>query len=101
MLERVPWARSSEQRLKIRQEKKAPIIDELIEKIKYNIMDKKIVPKSKLRQVISYFTLLIPHLKNDTKDPRVDWAIMSASVQSRPLALKSKKRLFFGSLHGG
>ena len=71
MLETVAWARSPEEILQIRQEKQAPIIDEMIKKIKYKIMDKKIVPKSKLRQAMGYFTLLIPYLKNYTKDPRV------------------------------
>jgi hypothetical protein len=70
MLERVAWARSPEERLKIRQEKEAPIIDELIEKIKDKLMDAKILPKSKLRQAIGYFIGLIPYLKNYSKDPR-------------------------------
>jgi len=38
MLERVAWARSPEERLKIRQEKEIPIIDELIQKIKDRLM---------------------------------------------------------------
>ena len=63
-------ALSEEARLTIRQEKEAPIIDELIEKIKYKIMVKKIVPKSTLHQSMGYFTLLIHHLKNYTKYPR-------------------------------
>jgi hypothetical protein len=33
MLERVAWARSPEERLRIRQEKEVPIIDELIQKV--------------------------------------------------------------------
>jgi hypothetical protein len=39
MLERVAWARSSEERLRIRQEKEVPIIDELIEKIKAKLVE--------------------------------------------------------------
>ena len=39
MLERVAWVRSPEERLKIRQEKEVPIIDELIATIKGRLMD--------------------------------------------------------------
>ena len=101
MLERVAWARSPEERLKIRHEKEAPIIDELIEKIKDKLIDAKILPKSKLRQAIGYFIGLIPYLKNYTKDP---WARLDNNVAERavrPLAIGRKNWLFFGSLDGG
>ena len=68
MLERVAWARSPEERLRIRQEKEVPIIDELIEKIKARLVDGKILPKSKLKEAMGYFCGLIPYLKNYTKD---------------------------------
>lgn len=101
MLERVAWARCSEERLRIRQEKEVPIIDELIEKIKAKLADGKILPKSKLRQAIGYFCGFIPYLKNYTKDP---WARLDNNVAERavrPLAIGRKNWLFFGSPDGG
>src|ERR1700722_3884282 len=101
MLERVAWARSSEERLRIRQEKEAPIIDELIEKIKTKLLDGRILPKSKLREAIGYFCGLIPYLKNYTQDAfaRLDNNVAERAV--RPLAIGRKNRLFFGSPDGG
>jgi transposase len=101
MLERVAWARSSEERLKIRMEKEVPIIDELIEKIKAKLIDGKILPKSKLREAIGYFCGLIPYLKNYTTDPfaRLDNNVAERAV--RPLAIGRKNWLFFGSPDGG
>ena len=101
MLERVAWARSPEQRLKIRQEKEIPIIDELIEKIKGKLIDGKILPKSKLREAIGYFCGLIPYLKNYTTDPfaRLDNNVAERAI--RPLAIGRKNWLFFGSPDGG
>lgn len=101
MLERVAWARSAEERLKIRQEKEAPIIDELIQKIKAKLTDGKILPKSKLREAIGYFCGLIPYLKNYTKHPfaRLDNNVAERAV--RPLAIGRKNWLFFGSPEGG
>jgi len=101
MLERVAWARSAEERLKIRQEKEAPIIDELIQKIKAKLTDGKTLPKSKLREAIGYFCGLIPYLKNYTQHPfaRLDNNVAERAV--RPLAIGRKNWLFFGSPEGG
>ena len=97
MLERVAWARSEEERLRIRQEKEVPIIDELIQKIKEKLTDGKILPKSKLREAIGYFCGLIPYLKNYTKHAfaRLDNNVAERAV--RPLAIGRKNWLFFGS----
>lgn len=101
MLERVAWARSPEERLKIRKEKEIPIIDELIEKIKGKLIDGKILPKSKLKEAMGYFCGLIPYLKNYTTDPfaRLDNNVAERAI--RPLAIGRKNWLFFGSPDGG
>ena len=100
MLERVAWARSPEERLKIRQEKEAPIIDELIQKIKDRLVKGNLLPKSKFREALGYFCGLIPHLKNYTKHPfaRLDNV---AERAIRPLTIGRKNWLFFGSEDGG
>ena len=101
MLERIAWSRCPEDRLKIRQEKEVPIIDELINKIKTRLIDGKILPKSKLREAMGYFCGLIPYLKNYTKDAfaRLDNNVAERAV--RPLAIGRKNWLFFGSPEGG
>ena len=101
MLERVAWARSADERLRIRQKKEIPIIDELIEKIKGKLLDGKILPKSKLKEAMGYFCGLIPYLKNYTKDAfaRLDNNVAERAV--RPLAIGRKNWLFFGSPAGG
>lgn len=101
MLERVAWARPPDERLRIRQEKEVPIIDELIDKIKKRLMEGKILPKSKLREAMGYFCGLIPYLKNYTQDAfaRLDNNVAERAV--RPLAIGRKNWLFFGSPAGG
>lgn len=95
------WARTPEERLRIRQEKEIPIIDELIERIKARLTDGKILPKSKFREALGYFCGLIPYLKNYTKHAfaRLDNNIAERAV--RPLAIGRKNWLFFGSEDGG
>lgn len=101
MLERVAWARSPEERLKIRQEKEIPIIEEMIQKVQAKLIDGKILPKSKLKEALGYFCGLIPYLKNYTKHPfsRLDNNVAERAV--RPLAIGRKNWLFFGSPDAG
>lgn len=101
MFEKVAWARSEEERLRIRREKEAPIIDELIKAIKDRLIDGKILPKSKFREALGYFCSLIPYLKNYTMHP---WARLDNNVAERavrPLAIGRKNWLFVGNEVGG
>ena len=100
-LERIAWARSEEERLRIRQEKEVPIIDELIQAIKARLISGTILPKSKFREALGYFISLIPYLKNYTLDPwaRIDNNVAERAV--RPLALGRKNWLFVGNENGG
>ncbi len=101
MFERVAWARSPEERLKIRKEKEEPIIDELIRAIKTKLADGKILPKSKLKEALGYFCGLIPYLKNYIVHPfaRLDNNVAERAV--RPLAIGRKNWLFVGNEDGG
>lgn len=101
MLEKVAWARSAEERLRIRQEKEVPIIDELIKAVKDKLTEGKILPKSKLKEALGYFCGLIPHLKNYTKHAfaRLDNNVAERAV--RPLAIGRKNWLFVGNEDGG
>ncbi len=101
LLERVAWARSPEERLKIRQEKEVPIIDELIAMTQEKLQDYRLLPKSKLREALGYLRSLTPHLKNYTKHPdaRLDNNVAERAI--RPLALGRKNWMFVGSEEGG
>lgn len=101
MLERVAWERSAEERLRIRQEKESPIIDELISAIKTMLIEGKLLPKSKFREALGYFFGLIPYLKNYTKYPyaRLDNNVAERAI--RPLAIGRKNWIFVGSEDGG
>jgi transposase len=101
MLEKVAWARSEEERLRIRQEKEIPIIDNLIEKITDKQVNGKILPKSKFNTALGYFSGLIPYLKNYCKFP---WARLDNNIAERavrPVAIGRKNWLFVGNETGG
>jgi transposase len=101
MFEKVAWARSDEERLRIRQEKEAPILDELIAAIKEKLFHGKYLPKSKFREALGYFCGLIPYLKNYINHPwaRIDNNVAERAV--RPLAIGRKNWLFVGNPTGG
>ena len=101
MFERIAWARSPEERLRIREEKESPIIDELIGAIQERLFDGKVLPKSKFREALGYFLSLKPYLKNYLVHP---WARIDNNVAERgirPLAIGRKNWLFFGNENGG
>lgn len=100
MLEQVAWNRSPEERLRIRQEKEIPIIDELIQAVKQKLTEK-ILPKSKLKEALGYFCGLILYMKNYTHHAfaRLDNNVAERAV--RPLAIGRKNWLFLGSIKGG
>jgi len=101
MLERVAWKRSEEERLRIRQQKEQPIIDELIAAIKEKLVNGKILPKSKFKEALGYFTSLIPYVKNYINHAwsRLDNNVAERAV--RPLAIGRKNWLFVGNEIGG
>lgn len=101
MLEKIGWSRSKEERLRIRREKEAPIIDEMIDKVKKRLIEGKHLPKSKIKEALGYFCGLIPHLKNyiDHAHARLDNNPAERAI--RPLAIGRKNWLFIGSEDGG
>lgn len=101
MLERVAWARSEKDRLRIRQEKEVPIIDGLIAAVQDRLINGKILPKSKFKEALGYFSSLIPYLKNYTKHAwsRLDNNVAERTV--RPIAIGRKNWLFVGNENGG
>jgi len=101
MFERIAWNRDEKERLRIRQKKEVPIIDELIDLVKDKLNNGKILPKSKIREALIYFYGLIPYLKNYTK---YAWAHIdnnAAERAVRPLAIGRKNWLFVGSEDAG
>jgi hypothetical protein len=101
MYEKVAWARSPEERLKIRKQKEEPIIDEMIKAVKAKLTQGKLLPKSNLRKALGYFYGLVAHLKNYIHYPfaRLDNNVAERAV--RPLAIGRKNWLFIGNLAAG
>lgn len=101
MFEKVAWARSEEERLRIRKEKEIPIIDRLITAIQDKLINGKILPKSKFKIALGYFCGLIPYLKNYTKHAFARLDNNPAERAVRPLAIGRKNWLFVGNEKGG
>lgn len=101
MLDRVAWNRSENERLRIRQEKSGPIIDEIIEAVKEKLIQGHILPRSKYKEALGYLTGLIPYLKNYTlyAYARLDNNVVERAI--RPITIGRKNWLFFGSEEGG
>lgn len=101
MLERVAWARTPEERLRIRQEKEKPILENLSKLIKERIYQGGLLPKAKLTQALHYYQGLAPYLENYLTNPdaRLDNNVAERAI--RPLTIGRKNWLFVGSENGG
>ena len=101
LLEKVGWSRSEKERLGSRKRQEIPIIDEIIAKVKEELVYGKILPKSKMREALGYIHGLIPYLKNYTQyaEARLDNNVAERAL--RPLAIGRKNWLFLGSEKGG
>jgi len=101
MLEKIAKTRSSEGRLKIRQEKEVPIIEEIIEATKKEYDKKNYPSRSKFHKALGYLIGLIPHLKNYTEHASARIDNNTAERVIRPLAIGRKNWMFVGSERGG
>lgn len=101
LFERIAWNRSEEERLRIREQKEKPIIDELIESVKNQLTNGRRLPKSKLGLALRYFYSLVPYLKNYLINPYAHIDNNVAERAIRPIAIGRKNWLFLGSENGG
>lgn len=101
MFERVAWKRKPEERLRIRQEKEKPILDELTKMVKDRLLAGGLLPKSNFAKALNYYLSLAPYLPNylEHADARLDNNVAERGI--RPLTIGRKNWLFVGSEDGG
>lgn len=101
LLERVAWNRSSEERLRIRQEKEKPLLESLTALIKDRVVQGGLLPKAKFTQALHYYLGLAPYFENYlvNTDARLDNNVAERAI--RPLTIGRKNWLFVGSENGG
>ena len=101
MLERVAWARQSEERLRIRQKIEKPVLESLTAMVKERILAGGLLPKSKFSQALNYYMDLAPHFANylNHPDARLDNNVAERAI--RPLTIGRKNWMFVGSENGG
>jgi transposase len=101
LLERVAWARSAEERLRIRQELEQPLLEQLAAMVKERILAGGLLPKSSFAKALHYYQGLTPYLPNylTNADARLDNNVAERGL--RPLTIGRKNWLFVGSEDGG
>jgi len=101
MLERVAWARSPEERLRIRREIEQPVLESLTAIVKERMLAGGLLPKAKFSQALNYYLDLAPHFANylNHPDARLDNNVAERAI--RPLTIGRKNWMFVGSETGG
>ena len=87
MFERVAWKRTPEERLRIRQDKEKPILDELTKIVKERLLAGGLLPKSNFAKALNYVQGLAPYLPNylNNPDARLDNNVAERGI--RPLTI--------------
>jgi transposase len=101
LLERVAWARTAEERLRIRQQIEKPILEQLTKIVKERIYAGGLLPKANFTKALNYYMGLVPYLQNYlyNSDARLDNNVAERGI--RPLTIGRKNWLFVGSEDGG
>ena len=101
MYERVAWARGAEDRMKIRNEKEAPIVESLLERLRLELNAPDILPTSPKFKAISYMLSREENFKVYLSDPDIRMDNNPAERALRKVCLGKKNWLFVGSLKAG
>ena len=88
-------------RLKIRKEKVTPLVESIFEQAKSFLEESRILPKSKIRQALTYLFNQKEALKVFLTDPQIKPDNGESERTIRPLAIGRKNWLFAGSKNGG
>ena len=101
LFERVAWARTAEERLRIRQQIEKPILDQLTQMVKDRLLAGGLLPKSNFAKALNYYMGLASYLPNylDNPDARLDNNVAERGI--RPLTIGRKNWLFVGSEDSG
>lgn len=101
MYERVAWNRSAEERLRIRQEREAPIVEAIFQRLRDQVASADLLPKSKVAGAIGYMLSREENFKLYLDDPNLRMENNTAERGLRKLTIGRKNWLFIGSPKAG
>jgi len=99
--ERVLWRRDPEERLRIRQEREKPIVDELFTRLKQALHDQEFLPQSKFGKAVSYMLKRPENFTRYLDDPTLRLDNNPAERALRKLTIGRKNWMFIGSRRAG
>ena len=99
--ERVAWSRSAEERLRIRAEKEAPVVDELFATLRAKFLSGDLLPSSKLAGALGYILGREDKFRRYLHDPNLRMDNNTAERALRKIATGRKNWLFIGSPKAG
>ena len=101
MYERVAWARDEVERLRIRQERQAPIVEEIFRRLREVLVSGSLLPKSKLAKALGYMLSRKDNFTLYLTDPNLRMDNNTAERGIRKLTIGRKNWMFIGSPKAG
>ncbi len=101
MYERVAWARDAAERLRIRQEREAPIVEEIFRRLREVLVSAVLLPKSKMAEAVGYMLSRKENFTLYLSDPNLRMENNTAERSLRKLTIGRKNWMFVGSPRAG
>lgn len=101
LYERVAWNRSADERLRIRYEKEKPIVATIFDRLRQEVADSQLLPKSKMAEAIGYMLVREKNFTFYLNDPNVRMENNTAERGLRKLTIGRKNWMFIGSPEAG
>ena len=101
MYERVAWRRGEEERMRIRREREARIVEEIFRKLREAVSSAELLPKSKIAQAVGYMLSREENFSMYLADPNLRMDNNTAERGLRKLTISRKNWLFVGSPKAG
>ncbi|OVE81490.1 hypothetical protein BVY04_03095 [bacterium M21] len=101
MFERVAWARSPQERLRIRQEYELPIVEKIFRRFTQELTSRTLLPKSNLAKAIGYMQSRPENFRLYLDDPNLRMDNNTSERAIRKLTIGRKNWMFIGSEAAG
>jgi transposase len=101
MYERFAWAKKPEERLRIREEKEKPVVDEIYKMLRDKVKDSTLLPKSSIAEAIGYMLSREKNFRVYLSEPYARMENNTAERGVRKLVIGRKNWLFVGSPRSG
>ena len=100
-MEKIAWKQSAEARLRIRQEREMPVVEEIFARLQHELFEGRLLPRSKMGKAIAYMLSRKENFILYLNDPNIRMENNTAERGLRKVVIGRKNWMFVGSPKAG